>query len=139
MARFKSELPLELIKQFNELANGGAKKMMKEMVDAGAEIAESAMRKNMKKAFKSTKGLEDCLKISDATKITDGVGKLVGFEGYFINEQGKRVPAPLVAYARDKGTSSEDSPKKPFIKKSFNKAKITKAMLEIQEKYIKDE
>jgi hypothetical protein len=138
MAKFSAELPKDLIDQFKSLADGDAKKMMTEMVDAGAEIAKADMQANMKKVFKSTKGLEDCLAVKDATEITDGVGKLVGFDGYFVNEQGKTVPAGLVAYAREYGTSSGEQ-KKPFIRKSFKKAKITKAMLKVQERYIKDE
>lgn len=140
MARFGKELPLDLIKQFEELANGGAEKMMKEMVDAGAAVAEKNMRTNMRKAFKDSSRLEKCLVKTNVYKTPsdDGINEKVGFYGYFVNEQGKTVPAPLVAQAREYGTSKGES-KKPFMRKSFKKAEITDAMLRVQEKYLKDE
>ena len=45
------------------------------------------------------------------------------------------VPAPLVAIAREYGTSSGER-KKPFFRKSFKKGEITDAMLKVQGKYI---
>lgn len=140
MAKFNAELPHDLIKQFNELAGGGAEKMMKEMVDAGADVAEKNIRANMRKAFKDSSRLEKCLVKTKAYKTTsdDAIGEKVAFYGYFENEQGKTVPAPLVVQAREYGTSKGEA-KKPFIRKSFKKAEITDAMLKVQEKYIKDE
>lgn len=44
------------------------------------------------------------------------------------------VPVPLIVMAREYGTSSGET-KKPFFRKSFNKAKITKAMTAIQKEY----
>lgn len=140
MAKFKSELPLELMKQFESLADGGAKKMLGEMVDAGAEVVEKNIRSNMRKAFKDPSRLEKCLVKTKVYKTPsdDGVNEKVGFYGYFENEQGKTVPAPLVAQAREYGTSKGEA-KKPFIRPSFKKSEITSAMLKVQERYIKDE
>ena len=140
MARFNAELPNDLIKQFQDLAEGGAEQMMKEMVDVGADIAEKNIRANMRKAFKDTSRLEKCLVKTKAYKTPsdDGIGEKVAFYGYFVNEQGKTVPAPLVAQAREYGTSKGEA-KKPFLRKSFKKSEITDAMLKVQEKYLKDE
>ena len=140
MAKFNAELPRELIEQFDDLANGGAEKMLEEMVDAGAEIAEKNIRANMKMAFKDTSGLEKCLVRTKVykTKSDDGVNAKVAFYGYFVNKRGKTVPASLVAQAREYGTSRGEA-KKPFIRKSFKKGEITDAMLKVQGKYIKDE
>lgn len=140
MARFKAELPNDLLKQFQDLANGGAEQMMKEMVDVGATVAEKNIRANMRKVFKDSSRLEKCLVRTKTYKTPsdDGVNEKVAFYGYFVNEQGKKVPAPLVAQAREYGTSQGET-KKPFIRKSFKKAEITDAMLKVQEKYLKDE
>ena len=140
MAKFKSELPLELIKQFEKLVNSDARKMLGEMVDAGAEIAMNNVKSNMRKSFDSTEKLEKCLVKTKVykTKSDDGINSKVAFYGYFVNEQGKRVPAPLVAMAREYGTSNGEA-KKPFIRKAFEKAEITSVMLKVQEKYIPNE
>ena len=137
MAKFQSELPLELIKQFDELSKS---KMLEEMVDAGAEVVLNNVKSNMKKVFKDTSRLEKCLVKTKVYKTPsdDGVNDKVAFYGYFTNEQGKEVPAPLVVMAREYGTSSGEA-KKPFLRKSFNKAQITKAMLKVQERYINNE
>ena len=139
MAKFSAELPNDLIKQFEELEQG-TEKMLGEMVDVGASIVEKNIRNNMKMAFKDTSGLEKCLVKTKVykTRSDDGVNEKVAFYGYFVNKQGKTVPAPLVAQAREYGTSRGEA-KKPFIRKSFQKAEITDAMLKVQEKYLKNE
>lgn len=140
MAKFNAELPNDLIKQFTELANGGAEKMIKEMVDAGADVAEKNIRANMAGAFKDASRLEKCLKKTKVYKTPsdDGENAKVAFYGYFVNEQGKTVPAPLVAQAREYGTSRGEA-KKPFIRKAFKKTEITDAMLKVQEQHLKNE
>lgn len=140
MAKFSAEVPNDLIQQFKELADGGAETMMKEMVDAGAEVVERNIRANMKGAFKDTSRLEKCLVRTKTYKTPsdDGVNEKVAFYGYFENEQGKTVPAPLVAQAREYGTINGEA-KKPFVRPAFKKAQITEAMLKVQEKYLKDE
>jgi hypothetical protein len=140
MAKFNAELPHDLIQQFKSLADKGAEKMLGEMVDAGAEVVEKNIRSNMRKAFKDPSRLEKCLVKTKAYKTPsdDGVNEKVAFYGYFENENGKTVPAPLVAQAREYGTSKGEK-KKPFIRPSFKKAQITDAMLKVQERYIKDE
>ena len=138
MAKFNAELPSDLLKEFEKLEKN-TEKMMGEMTTAGAKVVYNLVLSNMKRSFKSTKGLVDCLKVTKAYKTPsdDGINTKVAFYGYFINSQGKEVPAPLVANAREYGTSRGEK-KKPFFRKSFNKAQIESAMLDVQKKYIKE-
>ncbi len=139
MARFDSEIPKELIDQLNSL-DENSEKMMREMTDAGAEVVMNNVKSNMRKVFKDTSRLEKCLvkTRSYKTPSDDGINTKVAFYGYFTNAQGKKVPAPLVAQAREYGTASGEA-KKPFFRKSFKKKQIESAMKEVQERYIKDE
>ena len=84
-------------------------------------------------------GIMRCLKKTRVYKTPsdDGINTKIGFYGYFINENGERVPAPLVANMFEYGSSTRKYPKQPFFRQSFNKGEIEKAMLRVQEKYIK--
>lgn len=137
MAKFKSEIPKELLDQLATLEQG---KMVEEMVDAGATVVYENIKRNMTSAFKDTEELKKTLRRTKVykTRADDGVNEKVAFYGYFINKQGKKVPAPLVVQAREYGTSRGEA-KKPFIRRSFNKAQIERAMLDVQKEYIKDE
>lgn len=134
MARFSGEVPQEILQGIEQL-NADADRMFEEMVGAGAEVVYDLVNKNMQKSFKSTKSLEKGLKLTKVyrTPSDDGINVHVGFYGY--NDEG--VPIPLIANAREYGTSSGED-KKPFFRKSFNKKQIEQAMLEVQSKYIKE-
>ena len=133
MAKFQSELPNELIEDFEDL---GLKcdVMFGEMCKAGAGVVYNNVKSNMKKVFKSTKSLEKGLKVTRVYKTPsdDGINVHVGFYGY--NEEG--VPIPLIAQAREYGTSKGEG-KKPFFRKAFKKKDIEQAMQAVQDKYIK--
>jgi hypothetical protein len=91
----------------------------------------------MKNSFKSTESLDKGLKITKSyrTPTDDGVNTKVGFYGY--NEKG--VPIPLIAMAREFGTSRGEK-KNPFFRKAFRQeSAITNAMMKAQEKYITHE
>lgn len=139
MAKFDMELPLELIKGIKNLGDN-SEKMLGEMTRAGAETVYKNVKTNMRKSFKNTKGLEKCLKLTKTykTPTDDGINTKVGIYGYFVNEQGEKVAAPLVANARERGTSRGEK-KKPFFRKSFKKTEIEQAMLEVQNKYLPKE
>src|SRR5574344_2206083 len=125
MAGFTAELPNELIKNFAE-ASDNAEKMLGEMTRAGAEVVYGNVKSNMKSSFKTTTSLEKGLKITKTykTKSDDGINTKVGFYGY--NDEG--TPIPLIAMAREYGTSRGES-KKPFLRKSFKtEATIRNAM-----------
>ena len=136
MAKFKAELPYELIKELEELSEN-SEEMCKEMTRAGAKKAYDNVVSNMKKSFKKTDNLQKCLKMTRTYKTSsdDGINTKVGFYDYFINENGKRVPAALVAGARERGTSRGEAPK-PFFRKSFKKKEIEQEMLKVQERYL---
>lgn len=136
MAGFKVELPNELIKNFNDIADN-SEKMLGEMTQAGAEVVYKTVKSNMKSSFKDTTSLEKGLKVTKSyrTKSDDGINTKVGFYGY--KEDG--TPIPLIALAREYGTSRGEK-KKPFFRKAFKQeSAITSAMLKVQERYIKDE
>ena len=133
MAKFHSELPNDLMKVFEDLETN-CDDMFGEMCKAGAETVHTNVKANMGKVFKSTKSLEKGLKITRVYKTPsdDGINVHVGFYGY--NEDG--VPIPLIAQAREYGTSRGEA-KKPFFRKSFKKKEIEQAMQKVQDKYIK--
>ena len=133
MARFHQELPNDLIKVFEDLETN-CTDIFGEMCKAGARVAYNNVLSNMKKVFKSTRSLEKGLKITKVYKTPsdDGINVKVAFYGY--NDEGK--PIPLIAQAREYGTSKGEK-KKPFFRKSFKKNEIEQAMQQVQDKYIK--
>ena len=133
MAKFQSELPNDLIKMFEELETN-CTDIFGEMCKAGAEVVYKNVKSNMGSVFKSTDSLDKGLKITKVYKTPsdDGINVHVGFYGY--NDKG--VPIPLIAQAREYGTSKGEA-KKPFFRKSFKKAEIEQAMQTVQDKYIK--
>ena len=135
MARFKAELPNDLIKVFDELETN-APFMMGEMCKAGATVVYNKVVNNMQTVFKTTNSLRKGLKITKvySTRSDDGVNVHIGFYGY--DEEG--VPIPLKALAREYGTSSGEE-KKPFFRKSFSKKEIEQAMMEVQNRHIKED
>jgi hypothetical protein len=140
MARFQAMLPTELIKQFEEVYDNTFE-MMGDMTKAGAQIVYKNVQANMNKSFKSVRSLNKGLTITKVYRTTsdDGVNSKIGFYGYDPAKKTKQypdgVPIPLIALAREYGTSSGES-KKPFFRKSFKKAQIENAMKKVQEKYL---
>ena len=137
MARFKEELPNDLIKMFQEL-DQDSEKMMGEMTKAGAEVAYKNILKNMPKSFKGS-NIMKCLKITRVYKTPSdgGINTQVGFFDYFINKRGVKRAAPLVVNIFEHGTSTVK--KQPFMRKSFKKAEIEAEMKKVQEKYLPKE
>ncbi len=133
MAKFKNELPNDLIKELESI-NKNSEKVFGEMVEAGADVVYKLIKSNMTNVFKTTKSLDKGLKITKVYKTPsdDGINVHIGFYGY--NDEG--VPIPLIAMAREYGTSKGEA-KKPFLRKSFKKKQIEQAMMQVQEKYIK--
>lgn len=143
MARFQAMLPTELIKQFEEVYDNTFS-MMGEMTKAGATVAYKNIQSNMSRSFKSVKSLNKGLTMTRVyrTPSDDGVNCKVGFYGYDTSKKTKKypngIPIPLIALAREYGTSSGES-KKPFFRKSFKKAEIEHQMEKVQEKYLPKE
>lgn len=134
MAKFNSELPNDLIKEFEQL-NLDTEKMMGEMTKVGAEKVYQRVLKNIPKSFINSEIMK-CLKITKTykTKSDDGINTKVAFYGYFKNKRGIEEPAPLVANVFEHGTSTVK--KQPFMRKSFNKREIEAEMKKVQEKYL---
>lgn len=136
MAKFELELPTELLSVFSTLEQN-ENKMLKEMTKAGAKVVLKNIKANVPSSFHGS-NIMKCLKVTRSyeTPSDDGVNTKVAFYGYFINEQGRRAPAPLVCNVFEYGRS--DFNKRPFLRKSFKESEIEKAMLEVQKKYIKE-
>jgi hypothetical protein len=140
MAKFQCEVPSELMNKFRDLENE-TKNMLGEMVNAGAETVYKNVQSNMKKSFDDTTPLEKGLRKTRIyeTPSDDGINVKVAFYGYDSSKVTKKypkgVPIPLMAIAREYGTSSGER-KKPFFRKSFKKTEIEQAMLQVQENYI---
>lgn len=141
MARFNKELPNDLMKVFEDLETN-CDDIFGEMCKAGAEVVYNNVKANMGKVFKSTKSLEKGLKITKVYKTPsdDGINVKIAFYGYdtekITKTYPKGVPIPLIAQAREYGTSKGEA-KKPFFRKSFKKKDIEQAMQKVQDKYIK--
>lgn len=166
MANFGFESNIELIENFSKMAENEGN-MFGEMTRAGAEVVYKQALSNMKRVFKSTDRLEKNLKITKTYKSSsdDSVNTKVGIYGYLEGTEGKKIsyfkktstskknsnktiggkhysynngiPAPLVALAREFGSSAGEA-KKPFLRPAFRQTKaIEDAMLSAQNKYIK--
>ena len=139
MAAFIGALPDELIKMFQALELD-TNKMLSEMVTAGAETARKNVIAKMPKQLSNSLFADgDTVSISRVYKTPsdDGINCQVRIDGYFINRNGVKTPAPLVANMFEYGSSSRAYPKQPFFRQSFNKTEIEKVMLKVQDKYIK--
>ena len=136
MARFKAEVPNDIIKQF-ETVEKNTDKMLEEMTQAGAQTVLAAIKASVPASWYSS-NIMKCLRITRSYKTPsdDGVNTKVAFYGYFIDKNGKRKAAPLVANVTEYGRSNHPYPKKPFLRKSFNRGKIEKAMQAVQDKYL---
>lgn len=140
MAKFKMELPTELMQYFKYL-DENTEKMLGEMCQAGAEVVRENAYMNMPNAFKDAISVSDNLITSRVYKTPsdDGINVQCMIVGYFTNEDGKQTPAPLVANMFEYGSNKRKYPKQPFFRKSFRKAQIEKAMMAVQKKYIKED
>jgi hypothetical protein len=132
MAKFNLELPNDILRDIKTV-HDNSDKIFGEMTKAGAKVVESNIKSNLPKSIRNSK-MMDCLKVTKVYKTPsdDGINTKVGFFGYFENEQGKTVPAPLVANVFEYGRSNTPFPKHPFMRKSFKKAEIEDAMRKAQ-------
>ena len=138
MAQFKVELPNDIIKQVSDLEHN-TYQMMGEMTEAGAKVVYENVRASVPQSWHGSEIMK-CLRITKVyrTPSDDGVNTKVALYGYFKNSKGVRTPAPLVANVTEYGRSNTPYPKHPFMRKSFKKAEIEKAMKAVQDRYIKD-
>ena len=132
MAKFELELPTEIMQDFQRI-HDNADEIFGQMTKAGAEVVNANIRANVPQSIKKSKMMQ-CLKTTKVYKTPsdDGINTKIGFYGYFVNEDGKTVPAPLVANVFEYGRSNAPFPKQPFMRKSFKKGEIEQAMLQAQ-------
>lgn len=132
MARFQMELPTEIMKDMQKIYNN-ADEIFGGMTKAGAEVVLSNIRANVPKSIRNSK-MMNCLRLTRIYKTPSdgGINTKVGFYGYFMNHENRLTPAPLVANVFEYGKSGFQ--KRPFMRKSFKKGQIEKAMLEAQKR-----
>lgn len=132
MAKFQLELPTDIMRDIQKI-NSNAEKIFGEMTKAGAEVVMGNIQANVPEGIRNSP-MMGCLRMTRVYKTPsdEGINTKVGFYGYFINENGKRVPAPLVANVFEYGRSNSPFPKQPFLRKSFKKGEIEAAMLKAQ-------
>lgn len=148
MAKFQSMLPDEVIKDFKKIETN-VDKILGEMTKAGAEVAMKNARASV-----PLSAMASHVKISRSYKTPSdgGVNTKVYFSGYLPfkgnrktfstrNKGGskayvttKGVPVDFLAKVYEYGRSNRPFPKKPFFRRSFNKAQIEKAILNAQKK-----
>ena len=138
MAKFEGGNCKELIEQFQKLGID-TDKMLAEMVFAGAEVVHSNITAKMPVNFRNAL-TSDNITLSKVYKTPsdDGINCQAKIEGYFINRNGKKTPAPLVANMIEYGSTDRKYKKQAFLRASFNKKQIEAAMLEIQKKFISE-
>lgn len=124
------------MRQFDTL-DFNTHKMLEEMTKAGAKVVVENIKSSVPKNW-YTSNIMKCLKVTKTytTPSDGGVNTKIAFYGYFINRNKERIPAPLVANVTEYGRSNSPYPKKPFLRRSFKKAEIEKAMQAVQDKYI---
>ena len=138
MARFKAELPNDIIKEVAALEKN-TDKMLEEMTEAGAKVVEQNIKSSVPASWHNSEIMR-CLKVTRPYKTPsdDGVNTKIAFYGYFRNRNKEIIAAKLVANVTEYGRSNSPYPQKPFLRRSFNKGQITKAMEAVQKKYIKE-
>ena len=112
-------------KQFDHIFGG--------MTKAGAEVVYKNVISALPEPLRSS-GFSSHVKLSKVYKTPsdDGINTKVMITGYFINRDGRKTPAPLVANMFEYGSDKRKYPKQPFFRKSFKKSQIKKAMEEAQ-------
>lgn len=131
MAKFEMTLPSEILDDIKRI-HDNSEQIFGEMTKAGAEVVYNNIQTNVPASWRDS-NIMDCLQITKVYRTSDNaINTKVAFYGYFENSQKQIVPAPLVANVTEYGRSTSDYPKHPFMRKSFRKADIQKAMIEAQ-------
>ena len=132
MAKFVADIDDSVLKdisyidkQFDHIFGG--------MTKAGAEVVYKNVISTLPESLRSS-GFSSHVKLSKVyrTPSDDGINTKVMITGYFINKDGRKTPAPLVANMFEYGSTKKNYPKQPFFRKSFKKSQIMKAMEEAQ-------
>lgn len=129
MGKFEMQLPLEIMRDIQRIEKD-SDHIFGEMTRAGAAVAMSNLKAKLPSAITSS-NMMNTLKttVTYKTPSDDGINTKIGFYGYFINEEGKKTPAPLIANLYEYGRSNMPFPKHPFLRGAFKKGEIEQAML----------
>lgn len=132
MAEFKLTLPDDVIRDIEKIYSD-SDKIFGSMTHAGAKVVYHNAKANAPASFRGSR-IMNHLKVTKIYKTPSdgGVNTKVGFYGYFTNHLGKKTPAPLVAKIFEYGKTN--FLKQPFFRKSFDRSKIYKVMIEQQKK-----
>ncbi len=150
MAKFNLELPDQILKDFERIYDN-TDKIFGGMTKAGAEIAERNIRANAPSGVRQEGAIMSKLRVSRTYKTPSdgGINTQAAFfytdnNAYFTNKAGQRVAIPMLLNAYEYGKSQRRStkaganrgifPKHPFVRKSFRKAQLEKAMLDAQKR-----
>ena len=132
MAKFKMELPRDIVEQMEKL-EANMDDIFGEMTQAGAEVVLRNIKANCPQGIRESNMMQNLVMTKVyKTPSDDGINTKVAFYGYFENENGERIPAPLVGNVFEYGRSGLPFPKQPFMRQSFNEGQIRAAMLKVQ-------
>lgn len=145
MAHYKIETPADVMREFEVLLNN-SQNMIDDMVKAGAENVLDNIRKNMPPQLRKYATSHTLHLTRVYTTPSDG-GRNCGvwFGGYMKDatrdtskEADHGTAIELVANMFEYGSKERKYPKHPFLRKSFHKREIERAMLKAQRKYIEE-
>lgn len=130
MATFEYSLPSEVIKELEKIYKN-TDKIFGGMTQAGAEVVLKNVKSNVPASWRRSNIMNN-IGITRVYKTPSdgGINTKVRISGYFVNHNGVRAPAPLVANVFEYGSTKFQ--KKPFFRRSFRKKQIEKAMLDAQ-------
>lgn len=133
MAKFSFEMPKKELEQL-EWVYGNSVGIAAKMTEAGARAALNNVRANVPSSWRGSNIMNNITISKNYMTPSDGaVNTAVVIKGYFINENGEEVPAPLVANVFEYGRSARSRggkfEKRPFFRNAFKKEVIEKAML----------
>lgn len=132
MAKFELKLPTEVIDEIEKIGKN-VEKIFGGMTKAGAELVYKKVQNNLPARIARSNMRKNLFLSRTYLTPTDGcINNKVGFAGYFVNEEGKLAPAPLVANLFENGRHDGKYPKHPFFRRSFVKREIETEMFKAQ-------
>ena len=140
MAKMSVEMPTALIDSLQRFEDGLVDMEDAMLTEAGKVVYQNVTL-NAQKVFKNPRTVLQGLILSKHYSTGDGARNIkVMFKGYVPNSRAtekypKGKPIPLIAAAREYGTSQGED-KRPFFRKSFSSQAIADAMERAQEKYL---
>lgn len=126
MGKLEVTLPYEELELLRHYVDDSTE-IFSEVVKAGGQAAYENVKANAPASFKKSPIMKK-LKMTKVYRTpSDGaINVKVGFYGYFINQNKKVTPAPLVANVFEYGSSK--FPKQPFFRRSVDSGKVIRTM-----------